>query len=62
MVANTTAAAATTAATSEASDLDPAITNMQPSEEAVHDCLVDPNGDPDDPNNLGGDSEETILA
>ena len=54
MAANTTASAtaAPTTATSEASALDPAITNMQPSEEAVHDCPVDPNGDLDDPNNL----------
>ena len=41
-----------TTTSSAASDLDPAITNMQPSEEAVHDCPVDEAGDMDDPNNL----------
>ena len=53
MAANTTAAAAapTLAATTD-SLLDPAITNMQPSEDAVHDCPVDKAGDLDDPNNL----------
>ena len=48
---STTTVAATTTS-SAASDLDPAITNMQPSEEAVHDCPVDEAGDMDDPNNL----------
>ena len=50
MAANTTAAAPITATTD--SLLDPAITNMQPSEDAVHDCPVDKAGDLDDPNNL----------
>ena len=50
MAANTTAAAPITATTD--SLLDPAITNMQPSEDAVHDCPVDAAGDLDDPNNL----------
>ena len=41
-----------TTATTELSDLDPAITNLPPSDEAVHDCLLEPDGDLDDPNNL----------
>ena len=57
MAANTTAAGASApaiiAATTDSSLLlDPAITNMRPSEDAVHDCPVDEAGDLDDPNNL----------
>ena len=52
MAANTTAAAAAPTTATTDSLLDPAITNMQPSGDAVHDCPVDAAGDLDDPNNL----------
>ena len=52
MAANTTAAAAAPTTATTDSLLDPAITNTQPSGDAVHDCPVDAAGDLDDPNNL----------